>query len=106
MTGTAETEANEFHQIYKLDVVVIPTNKTCLRVDSNDCVYKTKREKFNAIVDETEEAWRRGQPVLLGTISVDDSEIVSRMLKRRGIPHNVLNAKNHERESEIVEQTA
>ena len=102
MTGTAETEANEFHQIYKLDVVVIPTNKTCLRVDSNDCVYKTKREKFNAIVDETEEAWRRGQPVLLGTISVDDSEIVSRMLKRRGIPHNVLNAKNHERESEIV----
>ena len=102
MTGTAETEANDFHQIYKLDVVVIPTNKTCLRVDSNDCVYKTKREKFNAIVDETEEAWRRGQPVLVGTISVDDSEIVSRLLKRRGIPHNVLNAKNHERESEIV----
>ena len=102
MTGTAETEANEFHQIYKLDVVVIPTNKPCRRVDGNDCVYKTKREKFNAIVDEAEEAWRRGQPVLLGTISVDDSEVVSRMLKRRGIPHNVLNAKNHERESEIV----
>jgi preprotein translocase subunit SecA len=102
MTGTAETEANEFHQIYKLDVVVIPTNRPCRRVDYNDCVYKTKREKFNAIVEETAQAYRRGQPVLLGTISVDDSEIVSRMLKMRGIPHNVLNAKNHERESEIV----
>ena len=102
MTGTAETEANEFHQIYKLDVVVIPTNKPCKRVDFNDCVYKTKREKFNAVVKETEEAYRRGQPVLLGTISVEDSEIVSRMLKLRKIPHNVLNAKNHARESEIV----
>lgn len=102
MTGTAETEANEFHQIYKLDVVVIPTNKPCKRVDYNDCVYKTKREKFNAIVEETEAAYKRGQPVLLGTISVEDSEIVSRMLKYRKIPHNVLNAKNHEKESEIV----
>ena len=102
MTGTAETEATEFHQIYKLDVVVIPTNKPCKRVDFNDCVYKTKREKFNAVVKETEEAYRRGQPVLLGTISVEDSEIVSRMLKLRKIPHNVLNAKNHARESEIV----
>ena len=102
MTGTAETEANEFHQIYKLDVVVIPTNKPCQRKDFNDCVYKTKREKFNAIVKETEEAYKRGQPVLLGTISVEDSEIVSRMLKLRKIPHNVLNAKNHARESEIV----
>ena len=102
MTGTAETEANEFHQIYKLDVVVIPTNKPCRRIDFNDCVYKTKREKFNAIVKETEDAYKRGQPVLLGTISVEDSEIVSRMLKLRKIPHNVLNAKNHARESEIV----
>ncbi len=102
MTGTAETEANEFHQIYKLDVVVIPTNRPCRRVDFNDCVYKTKREKFNAIVNETTEAYKRGQPVLVGTISVDDSEYVNRVLKMRGIPHNVLNAKNHERESEIV----
>ena len=102
MTGTAETEANEFHQIYKLDVVVIPTNKPCKRVDHNDSVYKTKREKFNAIVQETEEAYKRGQPVLLGTISVEDSEIVSRILKLRKIPHNVLNAKNHAMESEIV----
>ncbi len=102
MTGTAETEATEFHQIYKLDVVVIPTNKPCRRVDFNDCVYKTKREKFNAVVKETEDAYKRGQPVLLGTISVEDSEIVSRMLKLRKIPHNVLNAKNHARESEIV----
>ncbi len=102
MTGTAETEATEFHQIYKLDVVVIPTNRPCRRKDFNDCVYKTKREKFNAILEETDAAYRRGQPVLLGTISVEDSEIVSRMLKRRNIPHNVLNAKNHAFESEIV----
>ena len=102
MTGTAETEASEFHQIYKLDVVVIPTNKPCCRVDANDCIYKTKREKFNAIVQETENAHKRGQPVLLGTISVEDSELISRMLKRKGIPHNVLNAKNHAMESEIV----
>ena len=104
MTGTAETEAGEFHQIYKLDVVVIPTNKPCQRIDQNDSVYKTRREKFKAVVDETEEAYRRGQPVLLGTISVEDSEILSKMLKLRKIPHNVLNAKNHERESEIVAQ--
>ncbi|OQA83816.1 MAG: preprotein translocase subunit SecA [Lentisphaerae bacterium ADurb.Bin242] len=102
MTGTAETEANEFHQIYKLDVVVIPTNKPCQRFDHNDCVYKTKREKFNAIVNETEEAYKKGQPVLLGTISVEDSELVSRLLKLRKIPHNVLNAKNHAMESDIV----
>ncbi len=102
MTGTAETEANEFHQIYKLDVMVIPTNRPCKRVDYNDCVYKTKREKFNAILKEVEERYKTGQPVLLGTISVDDSEILSRMLKMRNIPHNVLNAKNHARESEIV----
>ena len=102
MTGTAETEANEFHQIYKLDVMVIPTNRPCRRVDYNDCVYKTKREKFNAILRDVEERYKKGQPVLLGTISVEDSELLSRMLKMRNIPHNVLNAKNHARESEIV----
>ena len=102
MTGTAETEANEFHQIYKLDVVVIPTNRPCIRKDVNDTVFKTKREKFRAIVAETEAAYKRGQPVLLGTISVEDSELVSRMLRMKNIPHNVLNAKNHARESEII----
>ncbi len=102
MTGTAETEANEFHQIYKLDVMVIPTNRPCRRVDYNDCVYKTKREKFNAILRDVKERYDKGQPVLLGTISVEDSELLSRMLKMRNIPHNVLNAKNHARESEIV----
>ena len=102
MTGTAETEAAEFHQIYKLDVIVIPTNKPCIRKDDNDSIFKTKREKFNAIVNDVEERHKLGQPILLGTISVEDSEILSRMLKIRGIPHNVLNAKNHEREAEIV----
>jgi len=102
MTGTAETEANEFHQIYKLDVIVIPTNRKCQRLDANDLIYKTKREKFNAIIDEVEQRHQKGQPVLLGTISVEDSEILSRMLKRRNIVHNVLNAKNHQREAEIV----
>jgi len=102
MTGTAETEATEFHQIYKLDVVVIPTNKPCQRVDCNDKIYKTKREKYRAVIEEVKECHEQGRPVLLGTISVDVSEILSRMLKREGIPHNVLNAKNHEREAEIV----
>ncbi len=102
MTGTAETEANEFHQIYKLDVIVVPTNKPCLRKDTNDSIYKTKRETFNAILNEVEDCFKRGQPVLIGTISVEDSEILSRMLRRKQIPHNVLNAKNHQLESEIV----
>ncbi len=102
MTGTAETEASEFHQIYKLDVIVVPTNRPCQRMDSNDCIYKTKREKYRAIIDEVVECHGRGQPVLLGTVAVDASEILSRMLKRERIPHNVLNAKNHEREAEIV----
>lgn len=102
MTGTAETEASEFHQIYKLDVVVIPTNRPCVRKDFNDSVYKTKREKYKAIIDEVEECHEAGQPVLLGTVSVEVSEILSRMLKRRRIPHNVLNAKNHQHEAEIV----
>ena len=102
MTGTAETEASEFHQIYKLDVTVVPTNRPCIRKDENDSIFKTKREKFNAIVEEVARRHDLGQPVLLGTISVEDSEILSRMLKRRNIPHNVLNAKNHQREAEIV----
>ena len=102
MTGTAETEANEFHQIYKLDVVVIPTNRPCIREDLPDSIYRTQSDKFLAIVAETEAAHKRGQPVLLGTISVEDSELVSYMLARRNIPHNVLNAKNHARESEII----
>jgi len=102
MTGTAETEADEFHQIYKLDVMVIPTNRPVRRVDRNDVVYKTHREKFKAIIDEIIECHSRGQPVLVGTISVETSELVSRMLSRAKIPHNVLNAKNHEREADIV----
>jgi preprotein translocase subunit SecA len=102
MTGTAETEAGEFRDIYKLDVVVIPTNRPCRRVDNNDLVYKTQREKFKAVIDEITECHNRGQPVLVGTISVETSELLSRMLRRAKIPHNVLNAKNHEREAEIV----
>ena len=102
MTGTAETEAAEFHQIYKLDVVVIPTNRPCIRKDENDSIFKTKREKFNAILGDVAERHAKGQPVLLGTISVGDSEKLSRMLKMRNIPHYVLNAKNHQHEAEIV----
>ncbi len=102
MTGTAETEANEFRDIYKLDVLAIPTNRPVRRVDSNDVIYRTRREKYGAIIDEVKERHERGQPVLLGTISVDTSELLSRMLKREGIPHSVLNAKNHEREADIV----
>jgi preprotein translocase subunit SecA len=102
MTGTAETEAAEFFEIYKLDVVVIPTNKTIIREDFDDLVYKTKREKYNAVITEIEEMQKLRRPVLVGTTSVDVSETISRMLKRKGIPHNVLNAKQHQREAEIV----
>ncbi|MDD4097990.1 MAG: preprotein translocase subunit SecA [Lentisphaeria bacterium] len=102
MTGTAETEANEFKSIYNLDVLVVPTNRPCLRVDHNDRIYKTQREKYKAIIDEIADCNRRGQPVLVGTISVDVSELLSRMLQRRNIIHNVLNAKHHESEAEIV----
>ena len=102
MTGTAETEADEFHQIYKLDVVVIPTNRPVRRVDYNDAIYKTQREKYSALVAEITECHQLGQPILVGTVSVEMSEVVSRMLRRAHIPHNVLNAKNHEREAEIV----
>jgi preprotein translocase subunit SecA len=102
MTGTAETEANEFHDIYKLDVIVIPTNRPCVRADNNDRIYKTRREKYNAVIDEIKGCYGKGQPVLVGTASVEASELISRMLKREKIPHNVLNAKYHRQEAEIV----
>jgi preprotein translocase subunit SecA len=102
MTGTAETEANEFHDIYRLDVLVIPTNRPVIRKDWNDRIYKTRREKYNAVLDEIKNAHGRGQPVLVGTASVEASELLSRMLKREKIPHNVLNAKYHRQEAEIV----
>jgi preprotein translocase subunit SecA len=102
MTGTAETEAGEFHDIYKLDVMVIPTNRPVRRIDGNDRIYKTQREKFKAIINEVVECHNNGQPVLLGTVTVDTSEVLSRMLRMAKIPHNVLNAKNHAREAEIV----
>jgi len=102
MTGTAETEAQEFHDIYSLDVMAIPTNKPCIRVDKNDIIYKTRREKFAAAIEEIIESHKRGQPVLVGTSSVDNSEVLSRMLRKTNIPHNVLNAKNHAMEAEIV----
>ena len=104
MTGTAETEETEFFQIYGLEVVVIPTNRPVRRIDKHDLIYKTRREKYNAIMDEVERQHKRGLPVLVGTVSVDVSETLSRMLKRRGLRHEVLNAKYHEREAEIVAQ--
>jgi len=102
MTGTAETEASEFQEIYGLDVVVIPTNRPIRRVDINDQIYKTKREKYTALIEEIKAAHNRKQPILVGTATVDTSEVISRLLDRQGIPHNVLNAKNHAREAEIV----
>lgn len=104
MTGTAETEAAEFHDIYRLDVLPIPTNTPNIRVDDNDQVFKTRREKFNAVIARIEEAHGRGQPVLVGTASVEASETLSRMLKRAKIAHSVLNAKFHQQEAEIVSQ--
>jgi preprotein translocase subunit SecA len=102
MTGTAETEAAEFHDIYKLDVNVIPTNRPVARKDHNDRIYKTRREKYNAVINEIRDCHTREQPVLVGTVSVEASELLSRMLKREKIPHNVLNAKFHMQEAEIV----
>lgn len=102
MTGTAETEAQEFWDIYKLDVVVIPTNRSISRIDQQDLVYKTKREKYNAVIEEVEKLVKLGRPVLVGTTSVEISELLSRMLKLRGIKHNVLNAKLHQKEADIV----
>ncbi|WP_138430858.1 preprotein translocase subunit SecA [Fodinibius saliphilus] len=103
MTGTAATEEGEFNEIYDLDVVIIPTNEPVIRDDKEDLVFRTKREKYNAAIERIREYHEKGQPVLVGTTSVDVSETISRMLKRASIPHNVLNAKHHARESEIVE---
>ncbi|MEP6937578.1 MAG: preprotein translocase subunit SecA [Chthoniobacterales bacterium] len=104
MTGTAETEANEFHDIYKLDVSVVPTNRPVARKDANDRIYKTRREKYNAVIAEIKERHGKSQPVLVGTVSVEASELLSRMLKREKVPHNVLNAKFHRQEAEIVQR--
>ncbi len=102
MTGTADTEASEFKKIYDLDVMVIPTNMQMIRSDYPDMIYKTKKEKYEAALDEIEELHKKGQPVLVGTVSIDVSESLSKILKKRGIKHSVLNAKNHEKEAEII----
>ncbi len=102
MTGTALTEEKEFRNTYGMDAIAIPTNKPVARIDHEDAVYKTKKEKFKAVVDEVAEAHEKGQPVLVGTITIETSEMLSKMLNRRGIPHKVLNAKYHELEAEIV----
>ncbi len=104
MTGTAETEAGEFWNIYKLDVVVIPTHRPVVRVDKEDLIYKTKREKYNAIIDEVSDLVNAGRPVLVGTTSVETSELLSRMLKLRTIAHNILNAKHHQKEAQVVKE--
>jgi preprotein translocase subunit SecA len=104
MTGTADTEAEEFQKIYKLDVVVIPTNKPMIRKDQHDLVYKNERGKFRAVLAEIEDCHSRGQPVLVGTVSVEKSEVVASLLRKKGIPHSVLNAKQHEREAHVVAQ--
>lgn len=104
MTGTAETEAGEFWSIYKLDVVVIPTNRPVIRDDQDDLIYKTKKAKYTAVINKVEELIKEGRPVLVGTTDVETSELLSRMLRMRGIKHNVLNAKEHAREAEIVAQ--
>jgi preprotein translocase subunit SecA len=104
MTGTADTEAVEFKKIYNLDVLVIPTNRPLIRTNNPDVVYRTEKEKFKASINEMVELYNAGRPVLVGTLSIDKSERVSEMLKRRGVPHHILNAKNHEREAEVVAQ--
>jgi len=104
MTGTADTEAAEFNEIYGLEVVVMPTNKPMIRIDQADVIYKTGKEKFNAVIEDIVGRHETGQPVLVGTITIEDSETLSELLKKRGIKHNVLNAKQHEREAEIVAQ--
>lgn len=104
MTGTAQTEATEFSQIYNLEVISIPTNVPVIRIDQNDLIYKTQDEKFKAVIDEIKKAHEKGQPVLVGTASIERSEVLHEMLKKVGIPHSVLNAKNHEKEAEIIAQ--
>ena len=103
MTGTAQTEEQEFRTTYNLDVIIIPTNVPVARADMPDCVYKTEVGKFNAVIDDIVECHKRGQPVLIGTISIEKSEILSLMLKK-GVPHQVLNAKYHEKEAAIIAQ--
>jgi len=102
MTGTAETEATEFNEIYRLAVTQIPTNQPCIRIDQNDSIFKTRRDKYNAVVKQVQEAQARGQPVLVGTVTVEQSEVLSRMLKRANVIHTVLNAKFHQQEAEII----
>ncbi|MBI3307665.1 MAG: preprotein translocase subunit SecA [Candidatus Omnitrophica bacterium] len=104
MTGTAATEAVEFEKIYKLDVVVMPTNRTCVREDHSDCIYRTEKEKFNAVVEDILAEHKKGRPVLVGTVSIEKSERLSQLLKRKNLPHTVLNAKYHEKEAEIISQ--
>ena len=104
MTGTAKTEEDEFKGIYKLDIVEIPTNKEVIRKDLHDVIYKTQKAKYNAIVEDVKESYEKGQPVLVGTVSIDKSEIISNLLKKQNIPHQVLNAKHHEKEAEIIAQ--
>ena len=104
MTGTADTEAEEFGKIYKLEVLVVPTNMPMIRTDHPDVIYKTEKEKFKAVIEEIKELHEAKRPVLVGTISIEKSELLSKSLTRTGIKHHVLNAKNHEREAEIVAQ--
>lgn len=104
MTGTAMTESQEFSEIYKLDVVEIPTNKPLIRKDNPDVIFQTERAKYKHVIEQIKACHEKGQPILVGTISIEKSELLSKMLKRAGIPHNVLNAKNHEREAEIIAQ--
>ena len=104
MTGTAKTEDAEFQEIYKLDVIEIPTNKPMIRKDHNDVIYKNEAGKFRAVVKEVKESHAKGQPVLIGTVSIEKSEKLSKMLQKEGIKHEVLNAKQHEKEAEIIAQ--
>src|SRR3989441_6167470 len=104
MSSTAETEAGEFHSTYKLEVIVIPTHMPMVRKDNSDVIYRTLPEKWDAVVEEIQERYEHGQPVLVGTVSVENSELIARRLVKVGVPHNVLNAKYHEREAEIVAQ--
>ena len=104
MTGTADTEAFEFQHIYRLETVVIPTHKPMIREDRMDQVYQTMREKYEAVIKDIKDCYERGQPVLVGTTSIENSELVSKMLDKEKLPHNVLNAKQHEREAEVVVQ--
>src|SRR5439155_12873853 len=104
MTGTAETEAEEFGTTYNIDVVVIPTHREMIRKDNSDMIYRTLPEKWDAVVEEIQELHGRGQPVLVGTVSVENSELIADKLSKIGVPHNVLNAKYHEREAEIIAQ--